>query len=128
MKERRKSPRHLGALKARFETRKGLEHGDVRSLSSGGFYLATETLLKVGHQFAVEIALQQKKKQIKGTCEVAWVNNIETKDYPKWLYEAKILQGMSPHQLFKGMGVKFVDIPPKHRKRLEEYMSAVEAV
>jgi hypothetical protein len=127
MKERRKSPRYPSALKARFETKKGFEDGDVCSLSSGGLYLATETLLEVGHQFTVEIDLH-KKKWIRGTCEVAWVNDIENKDYPKWIYEAKILRGMSPHQLYKGMGVKFLEIPPKHRKRLEEYMGAVEEV
>lgn len=128
MKERRKSPRHQSALKARFVTKKGFEHGDVHSISSGGLYLATETLLEVGRQFSIEIDLQQKKDWIKGTCEVIWVNDIESKDFQKWIYEAKILQGISPHILYMGMGVKFVEIPPNHRKRLEEYIGAIEEV
>ena len=59
---------------------------------------------------------------------MVWVNDIEKKDYPKWIYEAKIVQGISPHISYKGMGVKFVEIPPKHRKRLEEYIGAIEEV
>lgn len=127
MKEYRTSPRYACHLKAHFETENGFEYGDVRNLSSGGFFLATETLMDAGRQFSVEITKEQEEAWIKGTCEVVWVNDIETKDFPEWIFESKILEGISPCQLFKGVGVRFIDIPPDQVERLEKYLRILEA-
>jgi Tfp pilus assembly protein PilZ len=121
MKERRKNPRYQTALKARFETKKGFQNAVVYSLSSGGLYLATERPLEVGRQFRIELNLQKRKSWIKGICEVVWVNQT-IKNYPKWIYGLQILKGVAPQVLYKGMGVKFVQILPQHRKRIEEYI------
>ena len=69
-----------------------------------GVYLVTDRPFDVGYQFLIEIDLPNDEGQIKGTCEVIWVNEVEAKDYPK------------------GMGVQFVDLPVKHKEILENYL------
>jgi Tfp pilus assembly protein PilZ len=125
MKERRRSPRYEVVLRVRFETKKAFQDAIVHSLSSDGLYLVTEDPFDVGRKFRIEIDLPRKKEWIKGTCEVVWVNLIETKAYPKWIYEAQILKDVAPQQLNKGMGVKFVQLSPKYRKRVDEYLGGI---
>jgi len=125
MKERRRSPRYEVVLKVRFETKKAFQDAIVHSLSSDGLYLVTEDPFDVGRRFRIEIDLPKKRQWIKGTCEVVWVNLIETKAYPKWIYEAEILKDVAPQQLNKGMGVRFVQLSPKYRKRVDDYLGAV---
>jgi len=125
MKERRTSPRYKVVLTVRFETKKAFQDAIVHSLSSDGLYLVTDEPFDVGRRFRIEIDLPRKKQWIKGTCEVVWVNLIETQAYPKWIYEAEILRDVAPQQLNKGMGVKFVQLPPKYRKRIDEYLGDV---
>jgi Tfp pilus assembly protein PilZ len=125
MKERRRSPRYEVVLKVRFETKKAFQDAIVHSLSSDGLYLVTEDPFDVGRKFRIEIDLPRMKEWIKGTCEVVWVNLIETKAYPKWIYEAQILKDVAPQQLNKGMGVKFVQLSPKYRKRVDEYLGGI---
>ena len=105
MKERRRTPRYEVVLRVRFETKKAFQDAIVHSLSSDGLYLVTEDPFDVGRRFRIEIDLPKKKQWIKGTCEVVWVNLIETEAYPKWIYEAEILRDVAPQQLNKGMGV-----------------------
>ncbi len=128
MKECRKNPRHQSALKAHFETEKGVAYGDVCNLSSDGFYLVTETPLETGRHFSIVIDLQQEKGWIKGRCEVVWVNDIKPKNLPEWVYGSKMLEDISPQQLFKGVGVTFADIPQKQRDQLQEYLCTLEEV
>jgi Tfp pilus assembly protein PilZ len=125
MKERRRSPRYEVVLRVRFETKKAFQDAIVHSLSSDGLYLVTEDPFDVGRKFRIEIDLPRMKEWIKGTCEVVWVNLIETKAYPKWIYEAQILKDVAPQQLNKGMGVKFVQLSPKYRKRVDEYLGGI---
>ena len=69
-----------------------------------GVYLATDRPFDAGYQFLIEIDLPNDKGQIKGKCEVVWVNQVEAKDYPK------------------GMGVQFVELKSKDRELLTEYL------
>jgi uncharacterized protein (TIGR02266 family) len=69
----------------------------IHNISQAGVYLATDAPFDVGYQFALEIDLPNDKGQIKGKCEVIWVNEIEAEDYPK------------------GMGVQLFELEPKDR-------------
>ena len=104
MTDRRKSPRFEVVLRARFETEVDFQEALIRSLSPGGLFLATDSPFDAGHQFIVEIQLPSNKGVIKGKCEVVWVNQIGVDGYPK------------------GMGVVFVEMSPKGKKVLEEYL------
>ena len=107
MDDRRKSPRLDVVLKVRFETEEDLQDALIHNISQMGMYLATDTPFDVGYRFFIEIELPGKKGQVKGSCEVIWVNQIEVKDYPK------------------GMGVQFTDLAPKDRRILDEYLSEI---
>jgi len=104
MQDRRRSPRLDVVLKVRFETSADFQDALIQNISQTGVYLATDAPFDVGYQFAIEIDLPNDKGQIKGKCEVIWVNEIEAEDYPK------------------GMGVKLFELEPKDRELLEEYL------
>ncbi len=105
MQERRRSPRLDVVLKVRFEKKEDLQEALIHNISQMGVYLATDTPFDVGNQFLIEIELPGEKGQIKGKCEVVWVNQIEVKDYPK------------------GMGVQFIELNPEYQELLEEYLA-----
>jgi len=104
MQDRRSSPRLDVVLKVRFETKEDFQEALIHNISQMGVYLATDTPFDVGSQFLIEIDLPNDKGQIKGKCEVVWVNQIEAKDYPK------------------GMGLQFVELTGSDRELLEEYL------
>ena len=104
MEDRRSSPRLDVILKVRFERKEDFQEALIHNISQMGVYLATDRPFDVGSQFLIEIDLPNDKGQIKGKCEVVWVNQVEAKDYPK------------------GMGVQFVELQSKHKKLLEEYL------
>ena len=104
MDDRRRSPRLDVVLKVRFETKEDFQEALIHNISQKGVYLATDTPFDVAYQFLIEISLPNNKGELKGTCEVIWVNQIEAKDYPK------------------GMGVRFVELTPQDQQILEEYL------
>lgn len=107
MQDRRSSPRLDVVLKVRFETKEDFQEALIHNISQMGVYLATDRPFEVGYQFLIEIDLPNDKGQIKGKCEVVWVNEVEAKDYPK------------------GMGVQFEELTSRDRELLEEYLKAL---
>ena len=104
MQDRRSSPRLDVILRVRFEKKEDFQEALIHNISQMGVYLATDRPFDVGYQFLIEIDLPNDKGQIKGTCEVVWVNEVEAEDYPK------------------GMGVRFVELTAKHQDILEDYL------
>ena len=104
MQDRRTSPRLDVILKVRFERKKDFQEALIHNISQMGVYLATDRPFDVGYQFLIEIDLPNDMGQIKGKCEVVWVNQVEAKDYPK------------------GMGLQLVELKSKHKKLLEQYL------
>lgn len=104
MQDRRSSPRLDVVLKVRFERKEDFQEALIHNINQMGVYLATDRPFDVGYQFLIEIDLPNDKGQIKGSCEVVWVNEVEAKDYPK------------------GMGVQFVELTAKHQEILGDYL------
>ena len=90
MKDRRKGPRFDVVLQAYYETKEDFRDALIHSISEVGVYLTTDA------------------GRIRGKCEVVWVNQIETEDYPK------------------GMGVKFIELESQEREILEKYLNELE--
>ena len=105
MEDRRKSPRMDVVLRVRFQSKEDLQEALIHNISQLGVYLATDTPFDVGYQFQIEINLPGDKGAINGSCKVIWVNEIDAEDYPK------------------GMGVQFIDLTPKDRDLLIEYLN-----
>jgi uncharacterized protein (TIGR02266 family) len=102
MDDRRRSPRLDVVLKVRFESREDFKDALIHNISQTGVYLAMDAPFDVGYQFTIEINLPNDKGQ------VIWVNEIEAENYPK------------------GMGVQLVELEPKNRELLEEYLKELE--
>ena len=105
MQERREGPRFDVVLKAHYETKEDFQDALIHSISEVGVYLATDAPFDVGYKFLIEIYLPEKAGQVNGRCEVVWINQIETENYPK------------------GMGVKFIDLAANDQEILEKYIS-----
>ena len=108
MNELRKCPRFDVVLKARFETEIEFQEALVRSLCSGGLFLATDSPFDAGFHFLLEIDFPAKNRTIRGKCEVVWVNQVEAENYPT------------------GMGVRFVEMSPEDEKLLAEHLRQLE--
>ena len=108
MKDRRKGPRFDVVLQAYYETKEDFRDALIHSISEVGVYLTTDVPFDVGYRFLIEIYLPADAGRIRGKCEVVWVNQIETEDYPK------------------GMGVKFIELESQEREILEKYLNELE--
>jgi uncharacterized protein (TIGR02266 family) len=91
------------SLKARYRSKEDFQEALLWSISEVGVFLATNSPFDVEYRFLLDTHLPQKKGVIRGKCQVVWVNQIETEDYPK------------------GMGVKFLDLSESDGARLEGY-------
>lgn len=107
MKDIRRDTRYELLLKVRYETKEAFGDAVIRNLSPGGLYLGTQTPFEVGARFQIEIDLAEDEDWLLAMCEVVWVNHVDTNSYPK------------------GMGVKFLDMEPRFRSRLENYLMAM---
>lgn len=108
MDERRGTPRYEVVLKVRYESEQEFQDAVIHNLSSGGVYLATPNPFEIGSEFQLDIELPQTVEWISGRCKVVWINEIDTEQYPR------------------GMGVAFLETPPKYKELLDRTMSNSE--
>ena len=101
MDERRGTPRYEVVLKVRYETEQEFRDALIHNLSSGGVYLATQNPFAIGSEFKLDIELPETEEWISAMCTVVWVNEIDTQQFPR------------------GMGVAFLETPPKYTQLLE---------
>jgi uncharacterized protein (TIGR02266 family) len=100
MDERRGTPRYEVVLKVRYESEKDFQDAVIHNLSSGGVYLATPNPFEIGSEFQLDIELPDTKEWLRGRCKVVWVNEFDTRQYPR------------------GMGVAFLETPPQYQALL----------
>jgi uncharacterized protein (TIGR02266 family) len=82
--------------------------GFTKNLSKGGAFILTPDPLELGDEFLLKIHMPDGREPIEVACKVTWTNQYakETTD------------------LRKGMGVKFLDLRPESKKRVEEYIQS----
>ncbi|MCX5908083.1 MAG: PilZ domain-containing protein, partial [Deltaproteobacteria bacterium] len=80
-------------------------------LSIGGIFIRTPNPLDLGEQFLLKVHLDDGKDPVEVPCKVIWTN--------KYGKESKNLR--------RGMGLKFINLPPDIQKRLENYMRRQES-
>ena len=108
MDERRGTPRYEVVLRVRYESAKAFQDAVIHNLSTGGVYLATPNPFEIGTEFQLDIELPDSEEWLRGRCKVVWVNEFDTDQYPR------------------GMGVAFLETPPKYQELLDRTIAATE--
>jgi uncharacterized protein (TIGR02266 family) len=78
----------------------------TQDLGDGGVFIQTPNPLDLGEQFVLTLHLAEGEEPVEATCKVIWSN--------KYGKESKNLR--------RGMGVKFLNLPPEVQSRVEGYI------
>ena len=80
----------------------------AEDMGDGEVFIPTPTPKDLGEQFTLRARLAKGEKPVELTCKVVWTNQY----------------GLETRSLGRGMGVKFVDLPPDIQKRIEKYFQS----
>jgi uncharacterized protein (TIGR02266 family) len=77
-------------------------------LGNGGVFIRTPNPLELGEEFVLKLHMAEGETPVGVTCRVIWTNKY----------------GKESRQLRRGMGVKFLDLSPQLRNRVELYIQS----
>jgi uncharacterized protein (TIGR02266 family) len=77
-------------------------------LGNGGVFIRTPNPLELGEEFVLHLHMAEGEAPIGVTCRVIWTNKY----------------GKESRHLRRGMGVKFLDLSPQLRNRVESYIQS----
>ncbi len=77
-------------------------------LGNGGVFIRTPNPLELGEEFVLKLHMAEGETPIEVTCRVIWTNKY----------------GKESRHLRRGMGVKFLDLSPQLRNRVESYIQS----
>jgi uncharacterized protein (TIGR02266 family) len=103
--ERRRFIRVPKKFKLVYSTSKAFVEHYLSNIGQGGVFIPTNTPLEVGTQCDVKIVLPDGKEEIQVFCEVVWQQN----------ERVVTSEGIS----LAGMGVKFLNLSPEGKERIE---------
>lgn len=108
---RRRQDRFSVELDVSLENEHNFYAGFVENLSSSGLFIATHSIRPIGSQVEFSIAIGESPEPVKGLGEVRWVRQYsETSD------------------AHPGMGLRFIELAPEGRKRIEEFLVGREPI
>jgi len=103
--ERRRAPRSSVRVQVTHVSDHNFFTGFMEDLSEGGLFIATYNLFEIGDRFELEFALPGQEVPWVVPCEVRWVR----------LADASA-------ELIPGMGVKFLELAPRIRDKIQQFM------
>jgi uncharacterized protein (TIGR02266 family) len=106
--DRRASPRFDLEVEVGFETDSNFYTGLTQDISSGGLFVATHQLRRVGDRIKVKFALPGRAEPVEVETEVRWVR------------ESSSLQRLDGAH---GMGLRFVDLSPEVKAVIDSFLS-----
>jgi uncharacterized protein (TIGR02266 family) len=77
-------------------------------LGNGGVFIRTPNPLELGEEFVLKLHMAEGETPVGVTCRVIWTNKY----------------GKESRHLRRGMGVKFLDLSPQLRNRVESYIQS----
>lgn len=96
-----------------FESDSMFYTGLTQDISSGGLFVATHSIKRVGDRIKVKFTLPGQKEPIEAETEVRWVR------------ETSSLNGSD---LTSGMGLRFVNLTPEMKKVISEFLGKRESL
>jgi len=109
-KNLRKYPRKGYKLKIGLNTTHNFYTGFTGNISEGGLFIATEAPMDIGSIVSLRFTLPGSSIEIDVNGEVRWIKD-----------QAAAGSGSLP-----GMGIRFIDLDPKNRKLIEEFVKKRE--
>ena len=111
--ERRKDDRVPKKFKIAYSSPQALTKSYLSNISRGGVFIKTNHPMDRGTRFDLKISLPDGEKQLEVSCEVAWVRLKE--------------QVTSKEKFSPGMGIKFLNLSPEGRGRIERILHKAES-
>lgn len=94
-----------------YTTPQALVNSYLYNISVGGVFVRTSNPLEPGSKLSLKITLPDAGKELEVDCEVTWVRK----------EEQKAPEGLLP----SGMGVKFLNLSPEGKERIEKILRQV---
>lgn len=110
---RRTSPRHEMEVEVGMETDTNFYTGLTQDISTGGLFVATHQLRKIGDRMVIKFRLPDSPQVIAVEAEV------------RWLREA---QGYGHQENHPGMGLKFINLSPQARMSIAGFLRKRESL
>ena len=108
---RRRQDRFSVELEISLETEHNFYAGFVENLSNAGLFIATHVVRPIGSHVEFSIVIGDDAEPIKGLGEVRWIRQFsDTSD------------------AHPGMGLRFLELSPEGRKRIEQFLVGREPI
>lgn len=104
--DRRTATRHEIELEVGLETDHNFYTGLTQDISSGGLFVATHQLKRIGEHIKLKFKLPNMVAAVEIDTEVRWVRE----------------SGPMNHGMEPGMGLKFIDIPAEVKAAMESFL------
>ena len=113
--ERRTSARIDLEIEVTLESESNFYTGLTQDISTGGLFVSTHRLRKIGEQVVVKFGLPGSGAPVVVECEV------------RWLREPSRYQ-MNAHDHPPGMGLKFLTLSPESRQAIAAFLKARDSI
>jgi uncharacterized protein (TIGR02266 family) len=110
--DRRAEPRIELEVEVGLETDHNFYTGLTQDISSGGLFIATSIIYRVGDRLRVRFSLPGQTEPITAEAEVRWVR------------DPRAMKTDSP----EGIGLRFVDLPAEAKIEISEFLSRRESL
>jgi uncharacterized protein (TIGR02266 family) len=111
--ERRSAPRVELQLEVGLSSETNFYTGLTQDISTGGLFVATHHLHRVGQRLTVHLALPGNPVAVTVDCEVRWIREVSP---------------LSGPQTITGMGLKFVSLTPQARLAIATFLKARDSL
>ena len=110
--ERRTAPRIELEVEVGLETEHNFYTGLTQDISSGGLFVATGLVYRVGDKLTVKFTLPGRSTPIVSDAEVRWIR------------DPRAMKTDSP----EGVGLRFVDLAPEGRQAIAEFLESRDSL
>ena len=111
--QQRRAERHDIEVAVDFESDSNFYAGLTQNISTGGLFIATHRIRKVGERINLKFTLPGASKAIEVETEVRWIRENSS---------------LMRTEASPGMGVRFIDMPPADAQLIQKFLESRESL
>ena len=111
--QQRRAERHQVEVSVDFESDSNFYAGLTQNISTGGLFIATHLIRKVGERIYLKFTLPGAAKAIEVETEVRWIRE-----------NSSLMRTESS----PGMGVRFIDMAPSDAQTIQKFLESRESL
>jgi len=111
--QQRRAERHDIEVSVDFESDSNFYAGLTQNISTGGLFIATHRIRKVGERINLKFTLPGASKAIEVETEVRWIRENSS---------------LMRTEASPGMGVRFIDMPPADAQLIQKFLESRESL